>query len=137
MAMGKVSVMFKLDQTVLDALEAEARSDRSTIADILRDAIRRDLRRRAKVKSAPTYDPNVVAAMQRLLSRDFAMASGWQDLQDRIHEKGYALRASGGGLAVFDPTTQKRMAKASHFGTSAHMLARRFGEDYPEITVPG
>ncbi|WP_209355161.1 hypothetical protein [Cognatishimia activa] len=129
--------MFKLDQTVLDALEAEARSDRSTIADILRDAIRRDLRRRTKGKSAPTYDPNVVAAMQRLLSRDFAMASGWQDLQDRIHEKGYALRASGGGLAVFDPTTQKRMAKASHFGTSAHMLARRFGEEYPEIIVPG
>ena len=136
-AMGKVSVMFKLDQTVLDALEAEARSDRSTIADILRDAIRRDLRRRNKAKTSPTYDPNVVAAMQRLLSRDFAMASGWQDLQDRIHEKGYALRASGGGLAVFDPTTQKRMAKASHFGTSAHMLARRFGEEYPEIIVPG
>lgn len=136
-AMGKVSVMFKLDQTVLDALEVEARADRATIADILRDAIRRDLRRRNKAKTSPSYDPNVVAAMQRLLSRDFAMASGWEDLQDRIHQKGYALRASGGGLAVFDPATQKRMAKASHFGTSAHMLARRFGENYPEITVPG
>ena len=50
--MGKVSVMFKLDQTVLDALEAEARSDRSTIADILRDAIRRDLRRRSAIEPA-------------------------------------------------------------------------------------
>jgi hypothetical protein len=135
-AMGNVSVMFKVDQVVLDALEVEARAEQVTIADLLREAIRRDLRRRGKVKTAPTYDPKIVAAMQRLLSRDFAMASGWADLQKRIRQKGYTLRASGGGLAVFDPQTQKRMAKASHFGTSAQTLTRRFGAEFPVASAP-
>ena len=59
------------------------------------------------------------------------------DLQSRLAAKGYHLKASGGGLAVFDPKTHRRLAKASHFGTSTATLSRRFAAPVPDFIDRG
>ena len=124
--MDTVTVMLNLDNETLKALRNIAQREGCCLADLVRDAVRRDLLRRRKAGTKPKYDPRTVAAMREILAADFARAQNWPDLHQRVRRKGYELRKSGGGLAVFEPGTNRRLAKASHFGTSLATLRGRF-----------
>lgn len=129
--MSQVTVMLKVDDHVLKALEAVSRSDGCDVATVVREAIRRDLYRRSRAKKADRPDERLVAPLRALLADDLAHAKDWTDLADRLAAKGYALRESGAGLALFERDTDRRLAKASDLGASYGRLMRRFGAPMP------
>ncbi len=129
--MSRVTVMLKLDGHVLKALEAAAREDGCDAATVVRDAIRRDLYRRTRAKKADRPDERLVAPLRALLADDLARATGWDDLAARLSAKGYALREAGAGLALFELTGTRRLARASDLGVSYGRLMRRFGAPMP------
>ena len=69
--------------------------------------------------------------LRALLADDLAYAGGWSELQQRLKRKGYELRESGGGLALFSFPGGGKLAKASDLGYSYARLMRRFGAPFP------
>jgi hypothetical protein len=65
------------------------------------------------------------------LRAEFREASSWADLRDRLQQRGYRLESRGPGIVVTDG---ERSIKASRIArsASAHQLAARFGQSYPE-----
>lgn len=65
------------------------------------------------------------------LRPEFRAARSWADLRGRLAEHGYRLQSRGRGLVVTDGT---RAIKASRIArsASAHQLAERFGQSYPQ-----
>lgn len=116
---------------VWSALEAEASKDATTVAAILREAVDRELYRRMRAKKAERPDERLIAPLRALLAHDFAYARGWEDLQNRLGGKGYALAESGPGLILLDLRTDLKVAKASDLGYSHARLAGRFGRPFP------
>ncbi len=131
MNMSQITVMFKLDEVSLSALRQEAHKNKCDMASIMRDALSRELRRRHRAQTKKKTNPHEVAALRALLAEDFAKATSWNDLCNRVSSKGYNVRPSGGGLAVFHPTNDRRIAKASEFGTSYGHLVERFQCPFP------
>lgn len=129
--MESVTVMFRLDATTLHALQSQARLEGADIGDIVRGAIERDLYRRKRAKKAVRTDERRVAPLRALLAKDFAEATTWQDLQNRLKYKGFRLQEAGAGLALFHIKTNTRMAKASDLGASYSRLMRFFNAPFP------
>lgn len=121
----------KLDPTTLTTLQHIAAKSGSSPQQIVREAIKRDLFRRTRAKRAVRTDERLVAPLRALLADDLAFAQNWDDLQARLKAKGYALREAGGGLALVEAPTGKRVAKASELGYSYARLMRRFGRPFP------
>ncbi|GHG83485.1 hypothetical protein [Pseudodonghicola xiamenensis] len=69
--------------------------------------------------------------LRALLAKDFANARDWQELQDRLHRRGYALREAGAGLALVHASTGERVAKASDLGYSYARLLSRLKTPFP------
>ncbi len=65
------------------------------------------------------------------LRAEFREATSWADLGDRLQQRGYRLESRGRGIVVTDG---ERSIKASRIArsASAHQLAARFGQSYPE-----
>lgn len=113
------------------ALEKIAIEEDVTVGQIIRDALDRDLRRRAQAKTPVRADERLVAPLRALLADDFAFARGWADLQARLAAKGYRLAESGGGLILQSHATAERICKASELGYSYSALLRRFDTVFP------
>ena len=69
--------------------------------------------------------------MRARLAGDFEHASGWVDLDTRLKAKGFALRAAGGGLALYRWPDDTRLCKASDLGFSYARLMHRFRAPFP------
>lgn len=130
--MEKITVMFSLPETTLDALRKIATDEDVAIEHVLQGAIKRDLFRRSRAKKAVRTDERLVAPLRALLAEDFAFADGWDDLQNRLRIKGYALREAGAGLALHRHACGTRMCKASDLGNSYARLMRRFLTPFPD-----
>lgn len=74
--------------------------------------------------------PRKPHTLQAWLFHDFAHASGWDDLADRLSVKGYKLAACGGGL-ILCTMEGERLCKASDIGQPYRALIRRFGTPFP------
>lgn len=129
--MDRVEIRVALDGAVLQALRHVAGREGRDVAGLVREAIDRDLRRRARAKKAARPDERLVAPLRALLADDLAFAAGWADLQERLSRKGYALRESGGGLILVRWPSGERLAKASDLGYSYSRLMQRFGAPFP------
>ncbi|NSX54057.1 hypothetical protein [Parasulfitobacter algicola] len=129
--MDKITAMFHLSQPTIEALQKIAAEEGVEAGDIVRDAIKRDLFRRSRAKKSVRTDERLVAPLRALLADDFAFATGWKDLQARLSVKGYMLQEAGAGLALFEIGNNRRVAKASDFGTSYTKLMRRFNAPFP------
>ena len=129
--MELVKIALRIDPTSLAALEKIAATESDSIEGLVRDAVRRDLYRRSRAKKAVRADERLVAPLRALLADDFAYASNWQALQERLHSKGYGLRESGAGLALVRIPSGERVAKASDLGYSYSRLMRRFNAPFP------
>jgi hypothetical protein len=121
----------RLDPSLWTVLECEAADEDVSVAQIIRDAINRDIRRRAETKVPVRADERLVAPLRALLADDFANATGWDDLQARLVMKGYCLAGSGGGLILLSQDTGLRICKASELGYSYSALLRRFDSIFP------
>jgi hypothetical protein len=121
----------RLDPSVWTVLERLASEDDVSVGQIIRDAINRDIRRRAEAKTPVRADERLVAPLRALLADDFAYAKGWGDLQGRLIKKGYRLAESGGGLILLAQDSGMRICKASELGYSYSALLRRFDTVFP------
>ena len=124
-------VTLKLPKPVLDALILAADQDDVSVGQIIREAIDRDLRRRVAAKTPVRADERLVAPLRALLAVDFAYASSWDDLAQRLHGKGYTLAESGGGLILLDQATGQRICKGSELGYGYAQLLRKFNAPFP------
>ena len=112
------------------ALRQIAGDEDTSVGHLIRGAIKRDLYRRTRAKTARRADERLVAPLRALLADDLAYATGWDDLQARLLRKGYQLHEAGGGLALHD-LDGARLCKASDFGYSYSRLMRRFKAPFP------
>ena len=112
------------------ALDRIARAEDVSRGQVIRDAIRRDLRRREKAKTPVRADERLVAPLRALLAEDFAYARDWSDLQSRLAAKGYRLQEAGGGLALHT-LDGRRLCKGSELGYGYAHLVRAFGAPFP------
>lgn len=124
-------IRLTLAPETLAALRQVARTEGSDIAEIVRDAIRRDLFRRHRAKKAVRPDERLVAPLRALLADDLAHARDWPDLQSRLRAKGYSLREAGAGLILVRLPAGEKVAKASDLGYSYSRLMRRFRAPFP------
>ncbi|MGQ0565444.1 MAG: hypothetical protein ACT4OK_10275 [Gemmobacter sp.] len=123
-------ITLRLSEVTLAALELAARAEDTSVNHIIRDAIDRDLRRRAPAKTPVRADERLVAPLRALLADDFAYAQGWADLIARLAHKGFLLVESGGGL-LLRRSTGERLCKASELGYSYSRLLSRFDAPFP------
>ena len=128
--MTHCEITLRLSDVTLAALENEARADDTSVSDIIRDAIERDLRRRTQAKTPVRADERLVAPLRALLADDFAFAQGWADLASRLSRKGFLLVESGGGL-LLRRNSGERLCKASELGYSYSRLLARFDTAFP------
>jgi Arc/MetJ-type ribon-helix-helix transcriptional regulator len=112
------------------ALDRIARAEDVSRGQVIRDAIRRDLKRRETAKTPVRADERLVAPLRPLLAEDFAYARDWADLQSRLAAKGYRLQEAGGGLALHALDGQ-RLCKGSELGYGYAHLVRTFGAPFP------
>ncbi len=126
-------VVVGLSAETLMALGMIAADEDVSVGQIVRDAIERDLRRRARAKRPVRADERHVAPLRALLVDDFAYSRDWGDLQRRLVKKCFQLRAAGGGLALHRMAGQ-RLCKGSELGYSYAKLLRRFQCPFPEHT---
>ncbi len=124
-------VTLKLPEAMVAALRGIAAEEDVSVGQIIRDAIERDMRRRATAKTAERPDERLVAPLRALLADDFAYARGWDDLFERLAAKGYRLSESGGGLVLVD-ADGRRICKGSDLGYSYSRLLRRFDAPFPD-----
>lgn len=116
-----------LHPTTWRALEQIALNEGSSVAALIRDAVKRDLFRRSRAKKTEGPDERLIAPLRSLLADDFAYAQNWHDLHMRLRIKGYDLRESGGGVALYDRLTGAKLCKGSDIGYSLSRLSQRFG----------
>ncbi len=121
----------RLDPAVWSVLERIAAVDDVSVGQIIRDAVNRDIRRRAEAKTPVRADERLVAPLRVLLADDLAYAQSWEDLQARLLVKGYRLAEAGGGLILQADATGDRLCKASELGYSYSALLRRFDCVFP------
>jgi hypothetical protein len=121
----------RLPDAMLAALRQTAREEDCSVGDLVRDAISRDLRRRAQAKTPVRADERLVAPLRALLADDLAYAQSWDDLATRLACKGFRLRESGGGLILERNPSGERLCKASELGYSYSALLRRFDQAFP------
>ncbi|WP_400083709.1 hypothetical protein [Yoonia sp. R78084] len=124
------TVTIYLGPTMVAALRRIGEAEDLSVGHIVRDAIKRDLYRRTRAKTARRADEQLVAPLRALLADDLAYAKGWDDLQARLSRKGYQLCEAGGGLALHD-AAGARVCKGSDLGYSYGRLIRRFDAPFP------
>ena len=120
-----------LDPSAWAVLECLPADEDVSIGQVIRDAIDRDIRRRAEAKTPVRAHERLIAPLRALLADDFAFAKGWGDLQARLHKKGYRLVESGVGLILVSQDNGLHICKASELGYRYSALLRRFDTVFP------
>lgn len=129
--MDRIEITLKLPAATMAALRRVAQDDDVTPGQIIREAIDRDLRRRAAAKTPIRADERLVAPLRALLADDFAYARDWADLQSRLRAKGYRLAEAGGGLILTTHPKGERLCKGSELGYGYSALLRKFNAPFP------
>ncbi|MGJ8622712.1 MAG: ribbon-helix-helix protein, CopG family [Yoonia sp.] len=124
------TVTFHLGPDTVATLRHLAGEEDTSVDQIVRDAIKKDLYRRSRAKTAQRADERRVAPLRALLADDLTYATGWDDLQARLQRKGYHLREAGGGVSLYD-AHGARVCKGSDLGYSYSRLMRRFKAPFP------
>lgn len=125
------TVTLKLPPRLLQDAGSVAAEQDVTIGHLVRHLLKREVDRRLRGKRSVQVDETLLAALQALLARDMAEASGWEDLAVRLARHGYALRPAGGGLTLHKTSCDTRVCKASELGFAYRTLVKRFGAGMP------
>ncbi len=121
----------KLPLPTHSALAALAAEQEVSVGRIIRVAIDREIRRRAKTRMPTKADERLVAKLQKRVMDEFASSENWQTLQYRLSEKGYGLRHPGGGLVLTDHAMGNQLCKTLELGYSYSHLLRKFRAPFP------
>ncbi|WP_342076698.1 hypothetical protein [Yoonia sp. SS1-5] len=114
-----------LPPELVDALDHLCGRNEDAIGDVLRAALRKDLRNRAKARADRLGVQ--LAPLREDVSRDLADAADWDDLKARLWAKGYSLARRGGGLSIYD-RSGNHLCNGADLGHSYARLMRRFGQ---------
>ncbi len=127
------NVTVKLPREMREVAERLAQARDVSLGQVLRDALASELQRsmRATVRTPNRAQEQILGPLRALLAQDFAQASGWADLAQRLEAKGYILREAGGGLALHTSPQGARCCTASELGHSYADLMQRFGTPLP------
>ncbi|MFQ1702290.1 hypothetical protein ACJ5NV_17025 [Loktanella agnita] len=109
-------------------MEHIAGRDEQAIENILRDALRNDLRRRTRSRNPQSKA--LLAPLRECLVSDLEQATDWPDLTHRLANQGYQLTRIGGGLSLRDLAGQ-HICNLAELGHSHTRLIRRFGCPIP------
>ena len=125
-------VEIQLDDIQLSALRLLAAERDVSPGQVIRDCLDAEIRRTLKPAKTPNRaDERLVAPLRALLADDLAFATSWDDLQARLHRKGFHLAESGGGLVLLRWPGGMRLCKGSELGYPYRKLTERFGRLYP------
>ena len=124
-------VDMKMHREMLQQASKIARARDVTLGQMIRNLLAREISRTTHARPPVRADERLVAPLRARLATDLAEAHGWEDLQQRLGQKGYALRAAGGGLALHRIAGDQRICKASELGFSYSRLMRRFCAPLP------
>lgn len=125
------SVTFKLPKDVVSRLEQVARDEDVSVGQIIRLALERDFHRRESFKSRPRVEERLLAPIRSLLSDAFIQSKDWSTLKQKLVDKGYVLRESGGGLALHDGINGRFICRTSEIGFGYPTLMRQMGGAFP------
>lgn len=130
------SVTLKLPRDLLSGAQRIATARDVTIGHMVRQLLKREVDRQLSAKKSEATGERLLAALQALLARDMAQATGWNDLAERLRPHGYALRPSSGGVALYKTSCGTRVCKGSGLGFSYSTLVKRFGGHMPGHSHP-
>ena len=125
------TVTFKLHPETIRAARELAGERDISVGQLIRDVLAREISKVRDARPSVRADERLVAPLRARLAGDLAYATGWDDLDTRLKEKGYVLRAAGGGLALHSWPENQRQCKASELGFSHARLMQRFGHPFP------
>lgn len=125
------SVTLKLPRDLLSGAQRIATARDVTIGHMVRQLLKREVERQLSAKKSEATDERLLAALQALLARDMAQATGWDDLAERLRPHGYDLRPSSGGVALFKTSCGTKVCKGSELGFPYSTLVKRFGGHMP------
>lgn len=123
-------IVLNLSPELHDALQHLAGRDEDAFEEILKGALRNDLRRRVTARSA--RNAAVLAPLLATVGDDFADATDWYDLQERLQALGYQLDRCGGGLSLRD-LSGAFICSCADLGYPHARLTRRFGRPIPPV----
>ncbi len=119
------AVTVKLPEPLIAAALRMAGERDVSLGQVIRAALAGEIQRAGRNVTPPNR------AEEQLLAADFVEARSWQELDQRLKDKGYALREAGGGLALHSHPQGARMCKASELGHAYSTLMRRFAAPFP------
>ncbi|MFZ5964159.1 hypothetical protein ACOXXX_14530 [Thalassococcus sp. BH17M4-6] len=126
------AITLSLPEPTLQAAKALADARDITLGQLLRQALSDELGKAQRTAKTPNRaDEQLIGPLRALLAADFGQARSWDELQSRLHGKGFALREAGGGLALHSHPEGLRLCKASELGHAYASLMRRFGTPFP------
>ncbi|WP_411224270.1 hypothetical protein [Marivita sp. S2033] len=124
-------VQFKISQDLLRVGALIAREEDITMGQLLRSLLAKEISRRKNARPPNRADELLIAPLRARLAPEFANATHWDSLQNRLKECGYELRPAGGGLALYTHPEGKRVCKGSELGFSYSKLVERYKAGFP------
>ncbi|MEM7520639.1 MAG: hypothetical protein AAF307_06330, partial [Pseudomonadota bacterium] len=125
------TVTLKLPPTLLRDAARVAQTEDVTVGHLVRLLLAKEVARRLNPKTPVRADEGLLAALQALLARDIAEATGWDDLDDRLGRHGYRFQPAGGGIALYKVSCGTRVCKGSELGFGYRNLIARFSAPMP------
>jgi hypothetical protein len=128
------SVSLKLPRDLLSGAQRVATAQDVTIGHLVRQLLKREVERQLSDGQESRVDARLLAALRALLGRDFADASSWENLTDRLRPHGYVLRSSGGDVILHKISCGTRVCTGSELGFDYGALAEHFGCELKEVS---
>jgi hypothetical protein len=136
--MNKRAVTVQLPSDLILAVHDLATEQEATVAKIIEDLLVAHLaQRKQSAQKRDEPDERLVFALQKLLFRDMAEATGWADLDARLGQHGYYLKVAWGGLSLHTETSGQRLCNTTDLGFSYSTFLRRFGPGKPRDSRKG
>ncbi|MEM6886742.1 MAG: hypothetical protein AAF636_01245 [Pseudomonadota bacterium] len=131
--MNKRAVTVQLSSDLLLAVHDLATEQEGTVAKVVEGALLEHIAsRKGTLKSAPQASDKLVFALQKLLFRDMAEATGWADLDARLRGHGYYIKLAMGGMSLHTETSGQKLCSLKDLGFSYATFLRRFGQGRPK-----
>lgn len=116
---------------LLHGADSAAAAQDITIGHLVRQLLKQEVERRLGETRCTQTDARLLAALQVLLGRDMAAASGWDDLKARLRPHGYDLRPAGDGLRLHKTSCSTCICNLSELGFPYRTLVQRFRAGMP------
>lgn len=129
-------VSLKVSSEMADAIALIARSEDATTAEVIRDAIRRDLSARSRIATPDMSRSRRFGPLRALLRDDLDDSCDWRDLAERLGAKGYQLIEDGEALFLHR-LSGERVCSAADLGTSFDRLNAQFRASQPDQALAG